>query len=88
MGRLEADLNEAQTAARRAENRVGDIEMAVNDGFEEVKEELRVLRAEVRGVHRAGDGDVDERLSKLEQDVGDLRDWRGRLATVLREPDA
>lgn len=88
MGRLEADLNEAQTAARRAEDRVGDIETAVNDGFEEVKEELRVLRAEVRGVHRAGDGDIDERLSKLEQDVGDLRDWRGRLATVLREPDA
>ncbi|MEF8907037.1 MAG: hypothetical protein V5A13_04165 [Haloarculaceae archaeon] len=88
MERFEADLDEVASATDRTEGRVDDLETEVEDSFEEVREDLGALRTEVEAVHdELEDGHVAERLSELEENVDNLRDWRGRLAQVLQEPD-
>jgi hypothetical protein len=86
--RFEADLDEVASATDRTEGRVDDLETEVEDSFEEVREDLGALRTEVEAVHEElEEGEVAERLSELEENVDNLRDWRGRLAQVLQEPD-
>jgi len=89
MEAFEADLEEVASATDRTEGRVDDLESEVEDGFDDVREDIKALREDVGDVRdELEDGDVDERLSELEGDVENLRDWRGRLASVLQEPDA
>lgn len=88
MERFETDLEEVGTAADRTESRVDGLETDLKDGFEDVRDDLTALREEVEEVrNELEDGDVDERLSALEEDIDSLQDWRGRLASVLQEPD-
>ena len=88
MERFETDLEEVGTAADRTESRVDGLETDLKDGFEDVRDDLTALREEVEEVrNELEDGDVDERLSTLEEDIDSLQDWRGRLASVLQEPD-
>lgn len=88
MERFEADLDEVQTATDRTEGRVDGLETEVEDGLDEVQESLGALREDVEDVREELEGGhVDERLSQLEQNVENLRDWRGRLAQVLQDPD-
>jgi hypothetical protein len=88
MERFETDLEEVGTTADRTESRVDGLETDLNDGFEDVRDDLTALREEVEEVrNELEDGDVDERLSTLEEDIDSLQDWRGRLASVLQEPD-
>ncbi len=73
--RLEADLEAARTTAGRVEGRVDDIEAALSDGFEGMREGLEALCEEGRGLR--GDlesSNTDDRLSELEQDVRDLQE--------------
>ena len=87
--RFGADLDEVETATDRTEGRVDDLEAEVEGGFEDVQADLAGLREDVEGVREElEDGDVDERLSELEENVENLRDWRGRLASVLQDPEA
>ena len=89
MADFEADLDEVASATDRTEGRVDDLETEVEDRFGDAQEGLDALRGELEEVREElEDGDVDERLSELEQNVENLRDWRGRLASVLQEPDA
>lgn len=88
MEQFETDLEEVGATADRTESRVGDLETDLEDGFEDVRDDLTALREEVEGVRdELEDGDVDERLSTLEEDIDSLQDWRGRLASVLQEPE-
>ncbi|WP_159901401.1 hypothetical protein [Salinirussus salinus] len=88
MERFETDLEEVGTTADRTESRVDELETDLEDGFEDVRDDLTALREEVEEVRdELEDGDVDERLSTLEEDIDSLQDWRGRLASVLQEPE-
>ncbi|MFT4880974.1 MAG: hypothetical protein ACI9HI_000973 [Salinirussus sp.] len=86
--RLKTDLEAARTTADRVEGRVGDIEAALSDGFGDMQE-VETLCEEGRDLHGEREStSTDDRISKLEQDVRELQEWRGRLATVFQELDS
>ncbi|MFC6755543.1 MULTISPECIES: hypothetical protein [Haloarcula] len=91
---FESEIESAKSAAEAATDEIdelgGDVD-SLEDGLEDVEGsvdavegELDNLEAEIEDVREElGDGELDDRLSTVEDDIVQLKEWREQLSSVI-----
>ncbi len=91
---FESEIESAKSAAETATDEIDELGGEVDsleDGLEDVEGsveavegELDNLEAEIEDVREElGDGELDERLSTVEDDIVQLKEWREQLSSVI-----
>ncbi|MBX0285463.1 hypothetical protein [Haloarcula salinisoli] len=91
---FESEIESAKSAAEAATDEIDELGGSVDsleDGLEDVEGsvdavegELDDLEAEIEDVREEiGDGELDDRLSTVEDDIVQLKEWREQLSSVI-----
>ena len=79
----QAATDEVETLGGDIDSLTGDLE-DVEGTVEEIDGELDSLEAEIEDVRsEIGDGELDDRLSDVEQEIIELNEWREQLSSVI-----
>jgi archaellum component FlaC len=77
---VESEVNSIGNSLRTVEDDVDEFDTEI----EELSEHISDLEGEVESLHEEiGDGEVDERLSELEDEIVELNEWREQLSSVI-----